>query len=407
MMWRLLLLVAFFGAPGRAELPLVIPATGDPFHAALEAIAADGRVTFRVEDNGLVDYRTLPAAELVRWSHPRPLKPQTLVLLDDESILVAAAAWSGGAATRLEGDTLLVFTDLWDEVQLPKAMVRGIVYAQRSRPHQRELLASQIHTSSNDRDAILLLNGDRLIGEIGQINGSTLALTTETGIVDLPLSRIEAVVFATAAESSASAIRRDARFVVGLRDGSLLHANWANADAGHLKVQLAAGINLSGGARDAIASLQSLRGNFAYLSDLEPADFRHVPYLSIPWPYTRDSNVLGKPLCVGGERYLKGLGMHSAGRLTYRLDDSVRKFEALAAIDDAAENRGSAIFGVHVLRDGKWQSAFTSRTIRGGMPPEQVSVDLRGSQALTLTVDYADRGDERDYADWLEARLSK
>ena len=32
-------------------------------------------------------------------------------------------------------------------------------------------------------------------------------------------------------------------------------------------------------------------------------------------------------------------------------------------------------------------------------------VDVSGVKRLRLVVDFADRGDELDYADWLEARL--
>ena len=34
-------------------------------------------------------------------------------------------------------------------------------------------------------------------------------------------------------------------------------------------------------------------------------------------------------------------------------------------------------------------------------------VDLTGAKRLTLRVDFADRGDELDHADWLNARLVK
>ena len=41
----------------------------------------------------------------------------------------------------------------------------------------------------------------------------------------------------------------------------------------------------------------------------------------------------------------------------------------------------------------------------GGMSPVPVSVDLSGVRQLSLLVDFGERGDELDYADWLEARL--
>jgi hypothetical protein len=165
---------------------------------------------------------------------------------------------------------------------------------------------------------------------------------------------------------------------------------------------------LSGGNAADLVAVQGIGGErFVYLSDIEPASYRHVPYLNLEWPYREDRNVLGATLKAGGEQYLKGLGMHSAARLTYRLDGKYQRFDAAAALDDSSQGRGSVTFGVYVLRDGKWKQAATSDTVRGGDAPEPVSVDVRGAEMLTLTVDFADRGDELDHADWLDARLVK
>jgi len=117
--------------------------------------------------------------------------------------------------------------------------------------------------------------------------------------------------------------------------------------------------------------------------------------------------VLGEPIEVRGRRYLEGIGMHSAARLTYRLDGHYRRFESAIAIDDSAKGRGSVTFGVYVLRDGKWGEAFTSGIVGGRDAPQPISVDLHGAKGLTLTVDFADRGDELDHAVWLDARLVK
>jgi len=51
---------------------------------------------------------------------------------------------------------------------------------------------------------------------------------------------------------------------------------------------------------------------------------------------------------------------------------------------------------------------FSVRSVAGGLLVQDhdlPTVDVRGATGLTLTVDYADRGDELDYADWLDARL--
>ena len=170
------------------------------------------------------------------------------------------------------------------------------------------------------------------------------------------------------------------RTVIGMRDGSLLFAKSIQASDKDVQIELAGDVKLKGGAVDDIVALESLGGPVVYLSDLEGANYRHVPYLSISWPLMRDRNVLDEPIELGGKRYLKGIGMHSAARLTYRFDRDYQRFDSAVAIDDSAKGRGSVTFGAYVLRDGKWTEAYKSGIVRGGEAPLPVSIDLRGAQ---------------------------
>ena len=86
-----------------------------------------------------------------------------------------------------------------------------------------------------------------------------------------------------------------------------------------------------------------------------------------------------------------------------RAGDAPTRFQAELGIDDSTGGRGSVQF--RVLVDG--QERFASPIIRGGNPPVPVSVDVAGAKKLELVVDYADRADVLDHADWLNARLTK
>jgi hypothetical protein len=348
--------------------------------------------------------------EFVRWGNPAPLRPQIVVALAEGGRLVTAAAWGGGAAVRLEGESVIVLSDVFGEVRMTRSLVSGIVFAQRSHPQQREQLEqlvrdADMRIAEPSSDLVLLTNHDRVAGTVKELAGGSLELVTGGGQVKLPLSRVEAVVFGKARQSSVA--RREPKVAIGTADGSLLYAERVIASDTDLAVVLASGLKLYGGGVDNLAFLQSLGGRFVYLSDLEPASYRHVPYLTMDWPYQRDRNVLGEPLEVGGRRYLKGIGMHSASRLTYRIEGKYQRFDAELALDDSAEKRGSVVFGVYVLRDGIWKDVYTSRIVRGGEEPLPVSVDTSGAEGLTFTVDFADRGDELDRAVWLDARLVK
>jgi hypothetical protein len=304
-------------------------------------------------------------------------------------------------------------------VQLAKSLVRGLVFAQRHHLAAREDLEETVRDESatnpslresgnSSSEIVLLTNKDRVTGKLAALAGGSLTLETPNGAVKLPLSRVEAVMFGgEEAGNLPASERQPPSFVVGTRDGSVVYANRISSDGDGLTIAAADGLTLTTGGLENIVLLQSLGGRFHYLSDLEPQGYRHVSYLSIEWPYMRDRDVLSEPLSVGGKRYLKGIGMHSAARLTYRLDAKYRRFDAAVAIDDSAGKRGSVVFGVYLLREGVWREAFTSGTVRGRESPRPVSVDVTGAQGLTLTVDFADRGDELDRANWLDARLVK
>jgi hypothetical protein len=406
----------FFAAVGSAAPQLVAPVDGEAFEGELVSIGGDGKLTFRVPQSTVAEAtapsdRELRMEELVRWGHPVTFKPQTVVVLADDGQLVTAADWAGGAAVRLEGDAVVVLSDTFDEERLPREAVRGVVFAQRRHATEREALVARVQGNDSagqaldgSQDVLFLSNGDRLVGNLIELGRGSLRMATDAGEAKLPLSRVDAVKLGG---GQPSAVSHQAETAVSLRDGSMLYANAVRGDEKHLEVELSNEVKLGGGSVAEVAGLQSLRGRFVYLSDREATAYRHVPYLDMEWVHERDRNVLGTPLVVAGNRYLKGIGMHSASRLTYRLDGAYQRFDASIAIDDSADGRGSVTFGVYVSREGEWQQAYASGIVRGGAKPQAVSIDLVGAAGLTLTVDYADRGDELDRADWLDARLVK
>jgi sRNA-binding regulator protein Hfq len=342
-------------------------------------------------------------------------RAQTIVVLSDGGRVVTTADWTGGATVKLAGGDVVVVSDMWDEMRLSRGLVSGIVFAQQRRADEREKLVAKITRESAQKEAadvVLLTNGDQLTGKLTELDRGSLAIETRGGAAKVPLSRVEAIVFGgdrqhdgVGVPSPSSSSKRRGKFSVGLRDGSLVYANAIRANEKSTEIELANGVKVKGSAADDIVAIQLLDGPAIYLSDLEGADYRGVPYLTMKWPFTRDRNVLGEPIVVRGKRYVKGIGMHSAARLTYRLEGDYRRFDSAVAIDDSAKGRGSVTFSVYVLRDGKWGEAFKSGIVRGGEEPQNVTVDLRDAKGLTLTVDFADRGDELDHAVWLDARL--
>jgi hypothetical protein len=63
---------------------------------------------------------------------------------------------------------------------------------------------------------------------------------------------------------------------------------------------------------------------------------------------------------------------------------------------------GSVVF--RVLVDQK-QERFVSRAMTASTEPKNIDIDISGARLLILEADFGDRGDIRDFADWVEARV--
>jgi hypothetical protein len=275
-------------------------------------------------------------------------------------------------------------------------------------------------SSVADTDLALLVNGDELAGTIERIAEGKIRLRSAVGAVELETRGVGAIRFRESGRSQgpsskdASANREgsgakrvpDALRAKGLSacagfsDGTRIHAAALTLAENSLSVTLQGGMTWNAAPKD-LVFLQPRGGQAVYLSDLAPEGYRHVAFLTLAWPFHADRSVCGAMLRAGGKLYLKGLGTHSASRLTYTLAEPYRRFQAELAVDDETEGGGSVRFRVFV--DG--QVRYASPVVRGGQTPAPVSIDLAGAKRLDLVVDFADRADELDHADWLNARL--
>jgi hypothetical protein len=365
-----------------------VPVEGPAFAAELTGVDAGWRVTFRAGDAN----RTLPAEELVRWGSPAEIRPGPLVVLADGGLL---------AAEVIEADktTLSVDSDLFGLVKLPLESLAGIVFQSPSDRQARDALLDQVAKAAGTTDRVVFANGDQLTGRIDALKSGTLTLQADLGPAKVDISRVKLVVFNPALWRRTSP--QGLWAVAGFRDASRLAVRRLEVDRQSVSLDLLGGLKLQSNQPQELVLLEPRAGGVAYLSDRKPSAYKQTPFLDLPWPYQADHNVTGGMLRAGGKPCLKGLGVHSAARLTYLLEKPYRRFQAELAIDDSSEGRGSVRF--RVLVDGREKLA--TGVVRGRMPPVPVSIDLAGARQLDLIVDYADRADELDRADWLAARL--
>jgi alpha-galactosidase len=109
----------------------------------------------------------------------------------------------------------------------------------------------------------------------------------------------------------------------------------------------------------------------------------------------------GTPLSIDGKHYDKGLGVHAASLVTYRLAGACTSFTSDVGVDDEAGGLGSVVF--QVWADGT--KLFDSGIMKGKMPAKSLSVDVTNKSELSLFVDNGGDDRHQDHVDWAGAQL--
>jgi hypothetical protein len=367
--------------------------------AALQSAADDLKWTFKFSSG---DERAVVASKVVRWGNFSKAVGGHRVRLPDGGEIVAHSL-------EIRESEILLESEVMNEFRLPRRAVSAVIFDMPADHQSARSLEKRINAAAADTDSLLFTNGDQLTGQMGELAQDKLGFNAAAADIVVDRARVAAVVFRRA-KANSPATERGMKTWVGLRDGSRMLArnidvNKVDVNDAPARIELLAGGAVSVKSKDIVA-LQPIGGDAVYLSDLNDAGYRHIPFLSQAWDFRRDTNVTGGPLVAAGHPFLKGLGMHSAARITYNLDREYRAFQSALAIDDSTEGHGSVT--CRVFTDdgsGQWRLKYESPVVRGGEKPIPVDVDLAGAKRLSLLVDFADRGDERDHVNWLDARL--
>jgi len=419
----ILAVVALAQVPGLAQ-PLAFPIAEAPFPAQVAGI--DGQWNISLKSAGKI--RVLRADDLAYWGAYRDVEAGPQLILTDGSVVRSDLLLLNDKQLVI-GDATGLGRGLWDESMLPRSALRAIVWQPPAAAAERDRLLATLVRENGNSDRLTLLGGETLSGLLtaappaGRFApeeikpGSEFFEFARPGQAEplrIPSARVVAIRLAQpvqpAAVSGMSAW-------LGLADGSFVKVRKITVQGDVVTLALAAGGQLTTtltGRKDAsrkfwdeITCLEPAAAGLAWLSDLPGLGYRHIPFLSVQRPLGLDSCVLGSRLRAGGAVHRKGLGMPTASRIAVRAA-GYRRFEAQIALDEAAGTEGSAIFKVLLeTAPGEWRTAFESPPVRGGDRPRQVAVELAGASRIALVVDFAERGDVCDWADWLEARLVK
>lgn len=380
---------------------LLVPIRGEPAAAKLRA-AQGNRYAFRDTNGKSIE---TSSQEFVRWGSLANPHGVDQLYLSDGSILI-------GQLTRIRRDAFVLETELWGELTIPRSTVATVLWALPTSPVEQWKLRDRLHVSHGDEEILTLRNGDLVSGVLIEGDRQALKLLSAGGPIDINVELI-ASWQQKSSQNQAVTSRTEDEVFVGSTDGSQLAATELFIDQ-QLVAKLRCGINLVTvpGVRpieeELVCYLRPHPARVKYVSELTPLGYKHVAFLNDNWAWKTDRNVLGGPLSSWPRAYYaKGIGMHSTSRLAYELGESFDAFQAEVCLDVTSGQQGSVVFRVFVLNGETWQEAFKSPTVCGGDAPIPIRVPLHGARRFALVVDFADRGDVLDRANWLGARVVK
>jgi hypothetical protein len=342
----------------------------------------------------------VPPSRLVAWGHPAEAAIGKYLVLVDGGVVAIDEATS-------TPESIHVRTRLFGERTFPLERARGVVFRSPSSARRRDrLFENVLAPPAGDRDRLTMTDGDELVGSLTSLTADAVVVETSLGPAEKQLAAASTLVLNPAL--AADVARPAPGLLVGFRDATILVCSTVEVAGETVTLQPAIVKGTPGEKetawtvlRSEVVFLQAIGGDARYLSELQAGGYKHVPFLDRIVEYRLDRSVGGGRLRAGGRRFEKGIAMPSTSRLTFPLDAAAKKFQAEIAIDDDAEGGGSVTFRVFVDAEERYRSEI----VRGGDLPRTIEVDVAGGKQLSLVVDFAEFGDQLDYADWLNARL--
>ncbi len=391
--------VGLMGSDGPASLPsdpvfTALRTDGTSIAGRIRRIDIAGAVALAVDESERLV--TVPAGGLVKLSRD---SGATLAPAEGGTVLFPAGDRLTRCGIGPAGETTIeVQSEALGTLAVPLESILGIVFETPLEADAAFALESKVRREPRANEVLWLANGDRLAGGLLELGEKTLAFQPSTGKVVLDRSGVVALGF-------------DPKLVVYPRpagpfleitflDGSRVGVTALQLEGG----QVLATTRFGQAVKFALGELAQVcvrNGSVEYLSDLEPAGEKYVGYLGPTRELRRDQTVDGHPLRLAGKTYDRGLGMQSRSYVLYRLPPGTKRFQALVGLDDRAGPLGSVIFRVVVDKDER----FATPSLSSRDAPQVVDVDVTGARTLVLVTDFGERGEVRDHADWVEARL--
>jgi len=300
-----------------------------------------------------------------------------------------------GSSTETSLD---VQSDALGKLSVPLDGILGLVLSGQSQPAELDRWWDRVCAEPRSTEVVWLANGDRLSGGFLGMDDSKIKIQSNGKPVEVDRAGVVALGFDPGLVRYP---RPKSEFLeLTLKDGSRLGVTEPRLDDDTILATTRFGLAIKFSSNE-LARVHVRSASVVYLSERKPAAVHYVSYVGPTRDYRVDRTVDGHFFHLGGQSFDRGLGTQSRTLLAYRLEPGDRRFQALVGVDERAGPLGSVVF--RVLADGRQR--FQTLPMSDHDAPRAVDVDLAGAKLLILVTEFGDRGDVRDLADWVEARI--
>ncbi len=320
-----------------------------------------------------------------------PLDRDHVVLPDGDCLMRVVVGSSTDTSVEVQSDAL-------GKLVVPLDCLVGLITSTPAKPDELDALWDQVRLEPREAEVVWMTNGDRLSCGFLGINDRKIKIQVEGKPVEIDRTGILAVGFDPALVDYP---RPKSDYIeLTLTDGTRLGVEGARIEEGGVQAmtRFRQSIRFP---LSALVRVHARSRSVVYLSERKSVDARYASYVGPTREYRIDRTVEGHLLQVAGQTYDRGIGTQSRTLLAYRIEPGDRRFQSLAGVDERAGPLGSIVF--RVLVDGQERFKTPPMTDRDVL--RSIDVDLAGGKFLILVTEFGDRGNVRDLADWVEARM--
>jgi hypothetical protein len=366
---------------------------GKPITGRIVEITAD-KITLASDENTKQEVLVRSMFKLTRDARVSTPAPEGSHVLLPEGDRLMRVIVGGTTETGFEAQSQSALGNL----TIPLDCVLGLVLTSPTESDAFDQLWNRVAYEPRSSEVVWTVNGDRLSGGFLGLNDRAVKLQVDSKPVEVDRTGVVAVGFDA---SLVSYPPRDAHYLdLTLADGSRLGVTNAQVEKGQLVAKARFGQSIRVPLQD-LVRIDFRSDAVVFLSERKVDAQNNSGFLGAPRPMRIDRTVDGHGFLLGGQAYDRGLGTQSQTLLGYRLKPGDRRFQALVGVDDRAGPLGSVVF--RVLTDLHPRVTTPAMTCRNA--PVEIDIDISEAKLLILATEFGERGDVRDLADWVEARI--